>query len=103
MTGESKLPKPVIKHEMDESVKNDESGVFSNQSAESSIECGGSGNWDCHEGEVSDPSFDPPIVSTNLRKFPPCNLSKIEGETEWNETSAKGIRSTVTLCIKLTN
>ena len=86
----SALPKPVIKQEMDESIRQDESGVFSNQSAESSNDCLAVGNWDCHEGEVSDPKFDPPIASTNLRKIPPCNISVIDGKANLNNTSAKG-------------
>ena len=88
----SMLPKPVVKQEMDESIKqDDESGVFSNQSAETSSEGLCSGNWDFHEGEVSDPSFDPPIISTNLRKIPPCNISAINGQANIKEASAKGI------------
>ena len=87
----SKLPKPVVKQEMDESIRqDDESGVFSNQSADTSSEGLCQGNWDCHEGEVSDPSFDPPILSTNVRKLPPCNISAINGQVFIKDDSAKG-------------
>ena len=86
----SSLPKPIVKQEMDESVKKDESGIFSNHSANTSSNSS-KGNWDYHEGEVSDPIFDPPIVSTNVRKIPPCNISSIEGQTGLNDFSAKGM------------
>ena len=84
------LPKPIIKQEMDESVKMlNESGIFSNNSTNTSNNSG-AGNWDRHEGEVSDPSFDPPIASTNVRKIPPCNISSIDGQVGLNDISAKG-------------
>lgn len=84
------LPKPIIKQEMDESVKMcNESGIFSNNSNNTSSSSG-NGNWDCHEGEVSDPSFNPPIASTNVRKIPPCNLSSIDGQVGHNDVFAKG-------------
>ena len=86
----STLPKPIIKHEMDESVVKNESGIFSNNSANVS-DSFGDGNWDQHDGEISDPKFDPPIASTNVRKIPPCNISTIEGQVCLNDTSAKGI------------
>ena len=84
----SDLPKPIVKQEMDESLKN-ESGVFSNNSANTSNGCD-TGSWDQHDGEISDPKFDPPIVSTNVRKIIPCNISSIDGQVDLNETSAKG-------------
>ena len=86
------LPKPIVKQEMDESLKkgaHDESGIFSNHSANVS-DNSADGNWDCHEGEVSDPKFDPPIQSTNLRKIPPCNISAIDGQVGMKDISAKG-------------
>ena len=86
LVASSALPKPIVKQEMDESLKN-ESGVFSNNSANTTDECG---NWDQHDGEISDPKFDPPIVSTNVRKASPCNISSIDGQAGFNETSAKG-------------
>ena len=94
-TLENGLPKPIVKQEMDQSiVMNNESGVFSNQSAENTMDDLKDGSWTCFEGEISDPKqFDPPIqISSNLRKFPPCNISSIEGQVGINEVSifAKG-------------
>ena len=109
----SDLPKPIVKQEMDQSVKaNDESGVFSNHSMGNSTGEWEKGEWICFENEISDPSkFNPPILySAKPRKIPACNISSIEGNAGigGNSIYAKGdykkqaqTKSLIRMCIQM--
>ena len=64
----------ALKQEMDQSYKKEESGIYSNTSAESKADS----SWECFDNEITDPSsFDPPIQSSNLACKMVCNISSI--------------------------